>query len=83
MWQALRSELHPKGFELVTVGLDALGAAGCRAFIEAAAATLVPGGRLIMVANRNLPYEERLSALFRHYEMLADEGGFKVLLAIR
>ena len=54
-----------------------------RAFIETAAATLVPGGRLIMVANRNLPYEERLSALFRRYEMLADEGGFKVLLAIR
>lgn len=36
MWQALRSELHPKGFELVTVGLDTEGAAGCRAFIEAA-----------------------------------------------
>lgn len=36
MWQALRSELHPKGFELVTVGLDTLGAEGCRPFIEAA-----------------------------------------------
>lgn len=36
MWQALRRELHPKGFELVTVGLDALGAEGCRPFIEAA-----------------------------------------------
>ncbi len=36
MWQALRKELHPKGFELVTVGLDTLGDAGCRAFIEAA-----------------------------------------------
>ena len=36
MWQALRAELHPQGFELVTVGLDALGAEGCRAFIEAA-----------------------------------------------
>ena len=36
MWQALRSELHPKGLELVTVGLDTLGGAGCRAFIEAA-----------------------------------------------
>ena len=37
MWQALREELHPKGFELVTVGLDTLGVEGCRAFIEAAA----------------------------------------------
>lgn len=36
MWQALRNELHPKGFELVAVGLDTLGDAGCRAFIEAA-----------------------------------------------
>lgn len=36
MWQALRNELHPQGFELVTVGLDTLGDAGCRAFIEAA-----------------------------------------------
>lgn len=36
MWQALRDELHPKGFELVTVGLDTLGAEGCRPFIEAA-----------------------------------------------
>ena len=36
MWQELRNELHPSGFELVTVGLDTLGDAGCRAFIEAA-----------------------------------------------
>ena len=36
VWQALRNELHPSGFELVTVGLDTLGDAGCRAFIEAA-----------------------------------------------
>ena len=36
MWQALRNELHPQGFELVTVGLDTLGDDGCRAFIEAA-----------------------------------------------
>jgi len=36
VWQALREELHPQGVELVTVGLDTLGADGCRAFIEAA-----------------------------------------------
>lgn len=39
MWRSLRDELHPHGFELVTVGLDALGEAGCRAFIEAAQPT--------------------------------------------
>ncbi len=36
VWQALRQELHTQGFELVTVGLDTLGADGCRNFIEAA-----------------------------------------------
>ena len=36
MWQELRSELHPRGLEIVSVGLDLLGAEGCRAFIEAA-----------------------------------------------
>lgn len=36
MWAALREELHPQGLELVTVGLDVLGAEGCRHFIEAA-----------------------------------------------
>lgn len=36
MWQALRNELQPQGFELVTVGLDTLGAEGCRPYIEAA-----------------------------------------------
>jgi len=36
VWQALRAELAPRGFELVTIGVDTLGEAGCRAFIEAA-----------------------------------------------
>ena len=36
MWQALREEFHPTGFELVTVGMDTLGAEACRPFIQAA-----------------------------------------------
>ena len=42
MWQALRDELNARsndGFELITVGLDALGNAGCQAFMEAAEPT--------------------------------------------
>lgn len=39
MWQALRDELHPQGLELVTVGLDTLGAEGCRRYMEAAKPT--------------------------------------------
>ena len=37
MWQDLRTELHPQGLEIVTVGVDTLGAEACRPFIEAAA----------------------------------------------
>ena len=37
MWQALREELKDQNFELVTVGLDTLGAEGCRDYIVAAA----------------------------------------------
>jgi hypothetical protein len=36
VWQELRHELHPKGLEIVTVGLDAAGAEPCRQYIEAA-----------------------------------------------
>jgi len=42
VWQALRDELNESsndGFELVTVGLDALGNEGCQAFMEAAEPT--------------------------------------------
>jgi len=39
VWQALRDSLHAQGLELVTVGLDTLGADSCRPFIEAAAPT--------------------------------------------
>jgi len=42
VWQALRDELHAKAkgkFELVTVGLDALGNEGCQLFMEAALPT--------------------------------------------
>ncbi len=39
MWQALREEFQGQGFELVTVGMDTLGAEGCRPYIEAASPT--------------------------------------------
>lgn len=39
MWRELRDELHPRGFELVTVGLDAAGADACRPYIDAAQPT--------------------------------------------
>jgi hypothetical protein len=36
VWQALRSELHPLGVEIVTVGIDAAGPDACRVYIDAA-----------------------------------------------
>lgn len=51
--------------------------------IRAAAAALRPGGRLFMVANRQLPYEGVLESAFtRHGETVSDQR-FKVLWAVR
>jgi hypothetical protein len=36
VWQALRSELHPAGLEIVTVALDSAGAEAARPWVEAA-----------------------------------------------
>lgn len=52
-------------------------------FIARAAEILAPGGRLLMVANHHLPYENELDARFRSWEQLERSGGFKVLSARR
>jgi len=49
--------------------------------IRAAAKALKPGGRLFMVANRQLPYESVLSAAFASHAELARDGMFKVFSA--
>ena len=51
------------------------------AFISAAARILKPGGRLLMVANRQLPYEAALTARFRQWERLREDGFYKVVMA--
>jgi 16S rRNA (guanine1207-N2)-methyltransferase len=52
-------------------------------FIAAAAGALRPHGRLYLVANRHLPYESVLDAQFGQVRTLAQEGGFKVVEAVR
>lgn len=52
-----------------------------QAFIRAAATGLKPKGRLLMVANRHLPYEAVLAELFRQRETLIDRDGYKVIEA--
>lgn len=51
--------------------------------IRAAAKALKPGGRLWMVANRQLPYEPVLSAAFSSHAEIVREGMFKVFSARR
>ncbi|GGB49666.1 16S rRNA methyltransferase [Roseibium aquae] len=52
-------------------------------FIRAAADGLRPGGVLFLVANRHLPYEHTLKDLFASADMVADEGGYKVIRAVK
>ncbi len=52
-------------------------------FIQVAASTLPSGGRLLMVANRNLPYEDTLRKLFKHSKVLEERDGFKVIEAVK
>jgi 16S rRNA (guanine1207-N2)-methyltransferase len=54
-----------------------------RAFIAAAAHALRPGGRLWLVANRQLPYEQALADAFDRVRGIVQRDGFKVIEAIR
>lgn len=51
--------------------------------IRVAAKALKSGGRLFMVANRQLPYEPVLAAAFSNHVEIARNDAFKVLLARR
>ncbi len=52
-------------------------------FIAEAAERLRPGGRLFLVANRTLPYEDVITAHFGGVRRLRDSARFKVLGATR
>jgi len=54
-----------------------------RRFITVAAQSLNPGGKLFIVANRHLPYEEVLVEGFDSVKVLAEQQGFKVIAAIK
>lgn len=53
-----------------------------RAFIVSAAEALQPEGRLLIVANRHLPYEAILTSRFRDVRTLVTQEGFKVIEAV-
>jgi len=52
-----------------------------RAFITSAAEALPPNGRLLLVANRHLPYEAHLDRRFQKVHTLVTQDGFKVIEA--
>jgi 16S rRNA (guanine1207-N2)-methyltransferase len=52
-----------------------------RAFITRAADALLPDGRLLLVANRHLPYEYHLGQRFQAVRTLVTQDGFKVIEA--
>ncbi len=52
-------------------------------FIQSAAKAMRPGGRLFMVANRQLPYEPVLKAAFSNVRLVVEADGFKVFDAKR
>jgi 16S rRNA (guanine1207-N2)-methyltransferase len=52
-----------------------------QAFLRTAAQALHAQGQLWMVANINLPYEQTLLDHFRHMQIVARGGGFKIITA--
>lgn len=53
------------------------------AFLAAAAAALRRGGQLLVVANRQLPYEGELRAMGMHPRVAAQDSTYKILAASR
>lgn len=54
-----------------------------RAFLRNAARNLVRSGTLWLVANRHLPYEGDLAALFKEVAEIGGDGRFKLIRAVR
>lgn len=54
-----------------------------RRFIAVAAESLNPGGRLLVVANRHLPYEAVLDASFGKVRTVAQQQGYKIVEAVK
>ena len=52
-------------------------------FITVAAEALKPSGRLLVVANRHLPYEAVLNASFGKVRTVAQEHGYKIVEAVK
>lgn len=87
-WRDLLSEPVARQYDLIVMnppfhqGRAAEPAIG-QGMIRAASAALKPGGRLLMVANRGMPYEPVLAAAFAATGEICRDDRFKVLWAKR
>lgn len=54
-----------------------------KSFIASASRSLKAGGRLLMVANRQLPYEAMLEENFKRHSVLEEDPRFKVIEAFK
>lgn len=85
-WSDLASEKIERIYDLIVMnppfhqGRAADPALG-QAMIRAAAAALKPRGKLLMVANRGLPYEAALKSRFSTTKTVAEDKSFRVWLA--
>ena len=63
-------------------GRDAVPSLG-RTFVQVALTALRPGGRLFLVANRKLPYENELDSAGGRLLEMHEGGGYKALAAVK
>lgn len=88
LWEDATTYLPEKGYDGIImnppfhVGRNADSALG-KAFITQAARMLASHGKLWMVANRHLPYEQTLTETFRNVDKIAQNNAFKVFHATR
>lgn len=83
VWWDVSEPLPRTGFDLVMLNPPCHAGVTndltiARAMFRIAVAALVPGGRLLVVANRQLPYEADLAALGT-LDIPVEQGGFKIL----
>ena len=87
-WLDATAESLPTGMDWIVLnppfhrGKDVDMALG-QAIAAAACASLKPGGRLAMVANRPLPYEKLCRGLLSTCDIAEQSGGFKILEGVR
>ena len=87
-WHDLAAEKPGRTYELVVMNPPFHQARAAepglgKAMISAAASALRPGGRLIMVHNRGLPYDRTLEAAFADVTEIAADAAFRVVAARR